>query len=80
MRKGDNSNVVSSTHWISDEAFGNQAIASLVARINDLESKMLDGKLMLKDDNGKIMPVDDNGKPLKRLMIRLMRIVIVKWT
>ncbi|GJS88484.1 hypothetical protein Tco_0771120 [Tanacetum coccineum] len=79
LRKGDNSNVVSSTHRISDKAFGNQAITPLVARINDLESQMLDGKLMLKDDNGKLMLVDDNGKPLKRLMIRLMQIVIVKW-
>nr|GEY40810.1 hypothetical protein [Tanacetum cinerariifolium] len=30
--------------------------------------------------NGKLMLVDDDGKPLKRLITRLIRILIVKWT
>ncbi|GJX98932.1 RNA-directed DNA polymerase, eukaryota, reverse transcriptase zinc-binding domain protein [Tanacetum coccineum] len=49
---------------------GVQFTTPLAERINDIERQMLDEKLVL---------VDDNGKPLKRLMIRLMQIVIVKW-
>nr|GEV60475.1 hypothetical protein [Tanacetum cinerariifolium] len=69
--KGANPDVVSSAHETSSEAFGSPNTTPLVARINDLERKMLDEKLVL---------LDDDEKPLKMLMIWLMRIVIVKWT
>ncbi|GKC99185.1 hypothetical protein Tco_1169460 [Tanacetum coccineum] len=55
--KETNSNVVSSAHKTSSEAFGIPYTTPLVARINDLERKMIDGKLVL---------VDDDGKPLEK--------------
>ncbi|GJZ95438.1 retrovirus-related pol polyprotein from transposon TNT 1-94, partial [Tanacetum coccineum] len=56
--KGANSYVVSSAHGTSYEAFGSPNTTPLATRINDLKRKMLDGKLVL---------VDDNGSRLKRL-------------
>nr|GEW22556.1 hypothetical protein [Tanacetum cinerariifolium] len=66
--KGANFDVVSFAHGTLYEAFGSPTTISLAERINDLEIQMMNEKLML---------VDDDSKPLKRLMIRLMRIVIV---
>ncbi|GJY68006.1 zinc finger, CCHC-type containing protein [Tanacetum coccineum] len=54
--KEANSDVVSSAHGTSSEAFGSPKITPLVARINDIERQILDGKLVL---------VYDDGKPLK---------------
>nr|GEU37081.1 retrotransposon protein, putative, Ty1-copia subclass [Tanacetum cinerariifolium] len=70
VEKGVNSYVVS-VHETSYEAFGSPNTTHLATRINDLKRQMLDKKRVL---------VDDDGKPLKRLMIRLVHIVIVKWT
>ncbi|GKD25630.1 alpha/beta hydrolases superfamily protein [Tanacetum coccineum] len=61
--KGANSYVVSSAHGTSYAAFGSPNTTPLATRINDLKRKMLDGKLVL---------VDDNGSRLKRLIIWLM--------
>ncbi|GKB47143.1 hypothetical protein Tco_0897896 [Tanacetum coccineum] len=54
--KEANSDVVSSAHGTSSEAFGSPKITPLAARINDIERQILDGKLVL---------VYDDGKPLK---------------
>ncbi|GJU04082.1 alpha/beta hydrolases superfamily protein [Tanacetum coccineum] len=66
--KGANSYMVSSVHRTSYDAFGSPNTTLLATSINDIKRKMLDGKLVL---------VDDDGKPLKKL-IYLRRIVIVK--
>ncbi|GKE50908.1 hypothetical protein Tco_1486064 [Tanacetum coccineum] len=50
--------VVSSVHGSSPVAFGSLYTTPLAERINKLERKMLDGKLML---------VDDDGKPLNKV-------------
>nr|GEV41365.1 hypothetical protein [Tanacetum cinerariifolium] len=68
--KGANSDVVSSAHGTSSEAFCSPTINPLTERINDIEREMLDRKPVC---------VDDDGKSLKRLMIRLIQIVVMKW-
>nr|GEW62575.1 U5 small nuclear ribonucleoprotein helicase [Tanacetum cinerariifolium] len=54
--KEANSDVVSYAHGTLSEAFGSPKITPLAARINDIEIQILDGKLVL---------VNDDGKPLK---------------
>ncbi|GJW73642.1 alpha/beta hydrolases superfamily protein [Tanacetum coccineum] len=56
--KGVNSGVVSSAYGSSPVAYGSQNITPLAERISNLERKILDGKLML---------VDDDGKPLNKV-------------
>ncbi|GJW59922.1 hypothetical protein Tco_0109257 [Tanacetum coccineum] len=56
--KGDNSDVVSSAHGTSSKAFGSPTTTPLAERINDVERKMLNERLVL---------VDDDGKPLKKV-------------
>ncbi|GJR16712.1 hypothetical protein Tco_0965239 [Tanacetum coccineum] len=59
--EGANSNVVSSAHSTSSEAFGSPTTTHLAAMINDVERKMLDGKLVLLDDDRKpLTPKVDN--------------------
>nr|GEU68283.1 hypothetical protein [Tanacetum cinerariifolium] len=53
--KGANSDVVSSAHGTSSEAFCSPSINPLTERINDLEREMLDMKLVCVDDDGKLL-------------------------
>ncbi|GKF04602.1 hypothetical protein Tco_0035270, partial [Tanacetum coccineum] len=57
--------------------------APLIAKINDLESQMIEGKLVLLDDEGKSLKPSKSMLPSssvsKKLMIWLIRIVIAKW-
>ncbi|GJS41685.1 ribonuclease H-like domain-containing protein [Tanacetum coccineum] len=59
--KGANSDMVSSVHETSSEAFGSLNTTPLATRFNDLERKMLNGKLVLVYDDGKqLKKVDDS--------------------
>ncbi|GKA08808.1 hypothetical protein Tco_0688139, partial [Tanacetum coccineum] len=49
--KGANSNVISSAHGTSSDAVNSPNTTHLGARINDLEREMLDGKLVLVNDD-----------------------------
>ncbi|GJV32722.1 zinc knuckle CX2CX4HX4C containing protein [Tanacetum coccineum] len=56
----ENDDELGANGWKSKSAFGGPTTASLAERINDLERQILDGKLVLVDDNGKLLKnVDD---------------------
>nr|GEX52256.1 alpha/beta hydrolases superfamily protein [Tanacetum cinerariifolium] len=52
-KKGANAGVVSSAHGSSPMASGSPNTTHLAERINNLERQMVDGKLILLDDDGK---------------------------
>ncbi|GJU72826.1 ribonuclease H-like domain-containing protein [Tanacetum coccineum] len=59
--KGANSDMVYSVHETSSEAFGSLNTTPLATRFNDLEIKMLNGKLVLVyDDRKQLKKVDDS--------------------
>nr|GEY14309.1 hypothetical protein [Tanacetum cinerariifolium] len=70
---------------IEEGASGNPSNTTLVARINDIESQMIDGKLVLLDDDGKPLKPSKSTLPSssnvvsKKLMIWLVRIMIAKF-
>ncbi|GKA68679.1 hypothetical protein Tco_0768596 [Tanacetum coccineum] len=53
--KGVNSIMVSSAHGTSSKAFGSPTTTPLAERINDVERKMLNERLVLLDDDGKLL-------------------------
>ncbi|GKB76701.1 hypothetical protein Tco_0943596 [Tanacetum coccineum] len=48
-------------------ASGNSSNSSLVARINEMESQMIEGKLVL---------LGDDGKPLKPLVLLMWKVMV----
>nr|GEV63980.1 hypothetical protein [Tanacetum cinerariifolium] len=58
LRKGTNSDVISSAHETPSEVVGSLNTTLLPKKINNLERQMLDGKLLLVDDGKPINKVD----------------------